>query len=186
MLLLIALAVGCSSGQTKPKPAPPTATDLVAAPIPAGREGSPKAALPDLGKVNGADPSAVAGAALATIWTIDTTLDASRYDAEKRAVQLYTPQRAAGLHEVSPRAVPGADWAVWAAHQAYTTVAVQQSHEDGGPEDGPTLLHQRWVVTVTPHGRDGWTGQAGLTIAFVTLTRADTTQPWRLDTLTIG
>jgi hypothetical protein len=186
VLLLTALAVSCSSRHTTPKPAPPTATNPVAAPIPAGREGIPKAGLPDLGKVDGADPAAVAGAALSTLWTIDTAIDTSRYDAEKRAAQLYTPEQAAGLTAASPRAVPGGDWALWAAHQAYTTVSVQQSHEDGAPEDGPTLVHQRWVVTATPHGRDGWTGQPELTTAFIILARADTTQPWRVDSLTVG
>ncbi|MFJ8628530.1 hypothetical protein ACIRD3_37605 [Kitasatospora sp. NPDC093550] len=187
-VLLAALVSGCSLGsplRPRPTPSSSTATAPVAAPLPPGRGGTPAAGLPDFGKVDGGDPAAVAKAALTAMWTVDTDIDASPMDAERRAVPMFTARRAEGAASMTPRAQPGNTWVTWASHHAFTTVQAQQSHEDGGPADGPTTAFQRWVVTVTPKGRDGWTGPPEIHIALVVLLRDDTAQPWRLDTLTL-
>ncbi|MQS16445.1 hypothetical protein F7Q99_30685 [Streptomyces kaniharaensis] len=187
-VLLAALVSSCSLGHPLgSKPAPSiTTTDPVAPPLPPGRTGTPAAGLPDFGKVDGTDPAAVAQAALTAMWTVDTDIDTSLMDAEKRATPMFTAQRASGAASMAPRAQPGNVWNTWASHHAFTTVQARQSHEDGGPTGSPTTAYQRWVITVTPKGRDGWTAQPEIHVALVVLLRDDTTQPWRLDTLTLG
>ncbi|MFD8784459.1 hypothetical protein [Kitasatospora sp. NPDC059599] len=188
--LLAVLVTGCSldGGPLRPRPVPPSSptTAPVAAPLAPGRGGTPAAGLPDFGTVDGGDPAAVAKAALTAMWTVDTDIDASPMDAEKRAAPMFTARRADGAASMSPRAQPGNTWNTWASHHAFTTVRAQQSHEDGGPTDGPTTAYQRWVVTATPTGRDGWTGPPEVHVALVVLLRDDTARPWRLDTLNLG
>ncbi|MFD8756051.1 hypothetical protein ACFV0O_34505 [Kitasatospora sp. NPDC059577] len=189
-VLLAVLVTGCSLDggplRTRPAPPPVPSSDPVAAPLPQGRGGIPAGGLPDFGKVDGNDPAAVAEAALTTMWTVDTDIDTSLMDGERRAAPMFTARRAEGAAATTPRAQPGDLWNTWASHHAFTTVQARQSHEDGGPSDGPTTAYQRWAVTVTPRGRDSWTGPSEVHVALVVLLRDDTARPWRLDTLNLG
>ncbi|WP_067067585.1 hypothetical protein [Carbonactinospora thermoautotrophica] len=141
--------------------------------------------LPDPQKVDGADPDAVSRAAVTVMWTMDTTIDTSQYQAELRAAPYLTADYAARLRQYPPVAAPGAQWNQWAAHRAYTTVRLTPGYDDR-PLDTATTAHRQWSVTATPIGRDGWRGQPVTATVFVTLTRTGPGQPWRVAAVTVA
>lgn len=141
-----------------------------AAPLPTGSGGTPRPGLPKNVDTSSAD--AVGRAALTVMWTMDTTIDTSQYDATMRAAPYLTTKYAAQLKAAPPRSAPGAEWTTWTQHKAWTTVALESADEAGRPSDTPTDAYRTWTVTTTPHGTDRWTGDPTVTTAFVSLTRS--------------
>jgi hypothetical protein len=146
-------------------------------PLPAGAAGTPKAGLPT--GVDDQDATAVAVAAVTTDWIFDTTLDVSQADAQRRSQRWLTPAYAAQIAAAAQVAAPGADWTAMAAHHGYTTVALTRAYDDPTP-DSPTDVWREFTVTVTEHGRDGWSGPVQHVVQYAHLTRSDARSPWRV------
>ncbi|MFH8350466.1 hypothetical protein [Streptomyces sp. NPDC018045] len=195
---VLALA-GCSAGtdpggraDPAPHPSTPPATGTgpypepartaPAAPVPRGASGTPKAPAPAPGDIDRQDADAVARGALTAMWTSDTALDTSPQDAIARAARAgwCTPAYAAQLTSHTPRAAPGAQWAEWARHRAHTTVKAAATAEAGRPADTPTTAYRQYTLTITPHGRDNWSGTPVTVTVFAELTRTAAGQPWQL------
>ncbi|SEF16491.1 hypothetical protein SAMN05428942_7289 [Streptomyces sp. 2112.2] len=158
-----------------------------ASPLPAGKSGQPHGGIPSPGDVRQTDATEVTRGALTAMWTSDTTLDTTQQDATRRAARAgwLTPTYAAQLTKYQPHAAPGAEWAQWSRHRAYTTVHVQDTPDAGQPGDTDTTAYRQITLTVTPHGRDKWTGQPATYAVFVVLSRADKGRPWRLSATTV-
>ena len=115
---------------------------------------------------------------LRALWTLDTTEDAGPFAAQVRASAYCTPDYATELRRSRPGSPPDGTWTLWASHRVATTVAIAASPESGGPVDTPTAAYVDDVATVTPLGRDGWSGPAETWVEFVTLTRSSTSAGW--------
>ncbi len=164
-------------------PTAPFGLPKPASPVPTGKPGLPEGGLVDPATVNQRDADAVGVAALTDMYRHDTTIDASPTDALRRSVPWLSTRYRAALVAAQPHGA-GTTWTSWAAHKAYTRVAVTLEHDYGQPADTATVASRVYAVTVTPVGRDAWHGTPSTTAVFVTLTRADARQPWRVDTLT--
>lgn len=200
---LAAVLVGCGAfGEGSQDPAPPKqtepapsgtgpypdpATPSEAAPLPSGKGGEPKGGIPSPADVDESDATAVSRAALTALTTYDTAIDASRNDAGARVAEAgwCTAVYAAELRSAVSRSAPGATWATWVQHKAYTRPKLTQTKDAGQPADSDTTAYRQWTITLTPTGRDGWTGPPETSYAFVELTRADQSKPWRLNTVTV-
>ncbi len=154
-------------------------------PLPSGTPGSLPVALPVPSSVNRQDPSAVSQAVVTIQWTMDTNIDTSQYQAELRSAPYLTAGYLASLKANPPVAAPGAQWNAWASHHAYTTVATLAEHDDQ-PIDSPTQALRQWGITVTPHGRGGWTGTPVTATVFVTMSRASASSPWLVSAIAVS
>ncbi|MFJ3883435.1 hypothetical protein ACIPW5_39050 [Streptomyces sp. NPDC090077] len=190
-LVLAPVLAACGTTPTDPKAPPPSKAAgpapapsyTQAPPLPPGKGGTPRGpGLPDPSRIDQRDADAVGRAALTIMWTIDTTIDVSQHDATLRSLPLVTPQYAEQIKGTPPRSAPGADWAEWAAHHAYTTVQLQAADDAGRPADTTTEAYRTWIVTATPHGDPAsWTGKPQTVTVFTHLTRPDAAQPWRVE-----
>lgn len=185
------VVAGCSDPEPPPVPTtPPASTAPTAVPpnwtpenVPTGAPGTPAGGVPDPATVDDADPDAVAVAALTAMFSMDTAIDLSPSDADRRAIPWLSEAFADGVRAGSPSG-GGADWIALTEHQGYTVVdQVFDVSEDGAPTDSDQHVYRIYQVTYTPTGRDGWTGEPVTYYYYLTLIRADTTQPWRLDLL---
>ncbi|MGX1976840.1 hypothetical protein [Streptomyces kronopolitis] len=170
---------------TGPYPDPGNTVDD-GSPLPVGKGGRPHGGIPSPGDVRQTDATAVTRGALAAMWTSDTTLDTTLQDAIRRAARAgwLTPTYAAQLTKHQPTA-PGAEWAEWSRHRAYTTVHIKATPDAGQPADTGTTAYRQMTLTVTPHGRDKWAGQPATYTVFVVLSRTDKGKPWRLSATTV-
>ncbi len=163
-----------------PTPTSP-ARAFTPAPIPTGRPGMPAGGLPPPSTITSSDPDVAAVAALTAYYGADTALDLSPADTHRRALPWTTGQLAAAITADRPIAAPGATWNTWAAHRAYTTVTATRAYDDGAPAETPTTAYRQYVITVTLHGRDRWTGPAVGHTDFLVLHR--TGNGWRITNL---
>ncbi|MFE3205304.1 hypothetical protein [Embleya sp. NPDC059237] len=148
-----------------------------------GRTGTPAASLPAVSNVDGGDATAVARAAVVTMWTVDTAIDATQWDAAQRAAPFLTPAYAESLR-ISPQvAGPGGTWLTWAQHKAVTRVVATSADDSGKPPDTDTKALHAFMVTITASGGNGWTGPPVIATAFVSLERASAAQPWKVSSV---
>ncbi|NUT46605.1 MAG: hypothetical protein HOV94_04680, partial [Saccharothrix sp.] len=113
-------------------------------------------------------------------WTMDTAIDASGWDAVMRAAPYLAPDYLEVQRANPPERSPGGEWLTWAEHRAYTTVVLTSADESGKPPDTLYQAYHAWTVTVTVHGRDGWTGQSPDQTVFVVLQRSDPAGDWKV------
>ena len=156
-----------TTGDTPPPPVVLNTPPAEAAPLPPRPAG-----------VDWSNPADVAAGMLRALWTLDTTEDAGPFAAQVRASAYCTPGYASELRRSRPGSPPDGTWTLWASHQVATTVAIAASPESGGPVNTPTAAYVDDVATVTPLGRDGWSGPAETWVEFVTLTRSSTSAGW--------
>lgn len=158
--------------------ASPTASPTTSAASCSPSKGATPPGLPDPQGIDHSDATAVARAAVTVMWTVDAEIDQGQRDAYKRACPYLTAQYAAQIaSEDSVGPVP----AVWKEHRAYAKVSLtlQQPEGDLDP-DTATRAYRQWSITVTPTGRDGWTGPRTRATAFVVLVRATARDSWRV------
>ncbi|MEV4047117.1 hypothetical protein [Streptomyces sp. NPDC049744] len=199
-LAVALIASGCAPdsgavthGSSLPSPSPPAVTGsgpyptpsnaIEAVPLPESPRATPRGNASPPDAIDHADADAVGRGVLTMMWTFDTTSDAAPFNASVRAARTgwLTEAYAALLRAHRPRAVPGAQWQEWASHRARTTVTLHQAEDAAKPADTATEAWRQWVVTATPHGRDRWTGEPVTALAYVRLTREDTSAAWRVD-----
>jgi hypothetical protein len=131
--------------------------------------------------VDSQDAAAVATAVAAITWTCDTRSDVSPTTASTRATPWLTPKYAELLSTQRPSG--GANWLELVQHDGKTVVQVLDADDPTGPPDSATTSNRTRAITVTPTGRDGWTGPATHVIATYTLIRADPSGPWAVSTV---
>ena len=203
VVVLLGAAAGCSSG-TQAEPAPASSTPY-AAPIPAPTSAgapsvapTPAASAPAMptgapGRPRGlasttvdtTSVDAVAMAFVATTFSYDSATDVSEFDAQVRSAVYATPTFAAEL--TTPLARTGsATFAMLAAHQGFTTVSLATNADDGQPADALRSAARSYTVTVTGQGTDGWSAKVDTTTVYVMLTRAGSTAPWQVTSVSFG
>ncbi|MEU4924615.1 hypothetical protein AB0G29_35340 [Streptomyces parvus] len=204
ILAILALAACSGSGPDGADNAPPddppapaaTGTGPYPKPTTSSAEDSPRATapirpphggIPVPASVDQEDASAVARGALIALHTYDTDIDPGRQQAALRmaAVGWTTAAYAAQQRAAQPRGGNGAAWNEWTRHRAYTTATATPADEAGRPADTATTAYRQWTITITPHGRDGWTGEPEMSTAFVELSRPAAGKPWRLSALQV-
>lgn len=170
-----------AAGATLTAQATPAPT-VVQASLPPGQPGTPAGGLPGSRTLTSRDPDVVAVAGLTAYYSADTAIDRSPADPQRRALPWTAGQLAAGIAAYRPVAAPGATWNSWAAHRAHTTVTATRAYDDGAPADTASTAYRQFVVTITPHGRDHWTGPPVTHTDFVLMRR--TSSGWRIADLT--
>lgn len=184
------LCAGCSTPAPAPVPAPvrvapsPFPSAVVAPPgVAPGRAGTPRGA--PTAPVNAHDPAAVAARFAATTVIVDTAIDRSSADAQRRAARWATPAYAAVL--TAPVPVTGDhDFTVLAAHHGFTTAALVSNADDGRPPDLPLTAARSFTVTATGHGAHGWTQARPAQVMYVFLARTGPAAPWRVERVTVS
>jgi len=68
--------------------------------------------------------------------------------------------------------------ALWTVDTTEDAGLYAAAPESGGPVNTPLAAYVDDVATVTPLGRDGWSGPAEMWVEFVTLTRPSTSPGW--------
>lgn len=191
VLLAVGL-VGCSSPTSSAQPSDPsravTATPASsepseARPLPTGLGGTPRPGLPK--DVDWSSADAVGKAALTVMWTEDTLIDASQYDATLRAVPYLTAEYGAMIKSTPPLSGPDAQWQSWEDYQAWTTVTLEPADEFGRPSDTPTRAYRQWNIAATPHNSAGWSGEPVEAAAFVALVRSTDGDAWKVSEVSI-
>lgn len=145
---------------------------------PAKGTGTPRGPLPKTDTVDERNAAAVAAAYVQTIETIDTRIDNSRSDAQRRAAHWLRPDL---VDEVVKGLPSGAGWGALAKKSAWTKAAVTDITPSGtDPRKG--LIADRVVkVEVTTYGRDRKPiGKPTTSTEVVTLERATESKPWRV------
>jgi hypothetical protein len=198
--LAVAVAAVCAcSTQSPPATNPtvtltpsPTATAPPLAPttpvLTPGRPAhtSPSPALPrgvpDPRAIDHTDATAVAKAALITMWVVDSATDEGQRDAYLRALPYLTDEYTAQVRaDPATPSLPGD----WRKHRAYARVTVQRlPAEEGAPADTTTAVYRQWQITARPTGRDGWRGDPVPATAYTALQRPAAGQPWRIAQIT--
>lgn len=166
-----------TSSTTTPSSSP-TATAGRATTPPSSAKGGPRGPLPKPGSVDESNAAAVAAAYVQTVETLDTKVDASRSDAQRRAARWLTPDLARDV----ARGLPGgAGWDELVKQSAWTKVRVTDVTPSGGdPTQGLTADRLLQVETTT-YGRGGKRlGKPVTTTTAVTLQRASDSKPWRV------
>ncbi|WP_191563320.1 hypothetical protein [Janibacter melonis] len=174
-------AAAPSTSSTAPRGGPSSSTTSTAAEpegrptAPKGTPGRPRGGVVDPRDVDDAKASEVAQAYARTTSTIDTRIDRSYSDAQRRATRWLDPKIAKELEQDLP-ADPS--WSQLAKDQAWTTARTQDVSPDGS---APTGLNASRVieVTVTTKGAGGKSiGKPDTVTMLVDLARAGTTKPW--------
>ncbi|MEU1377879.1 hypothetical protein ABZ442_30145 [Streptomyces triculaminicus] len=175
------------SATAKPSTPPPTARPDASysppKPLPKGKEGTPKAGLPQ--GVDDKDATAVAEAIAVTNWTFDADLDSSPSDAQRRTVQWLTGALAKDVTGAQPLAQPAAAWRAMAEHHGYTSATAKRAYDDQQP-DTDTEAFRQFEVTVKTLGRDDWKGPTDTWVQWIHLTRTAKDQPWKADTMRVA
>lgn len=139
---------------------------------------APRGGVIDPATVDEGDPNAVAVAAVITLYRWDTRTDMSPLDATQRAAGWFTPDLAADSTTMPARG--NAAWVDLAGHDGYTTVTTVLANEYGQPPNTDTWALAQVSYTVTSIGADGWTTSSDPTVLRVRLSRAATSEPWRV------
>lgn len=156
----------------------PTATEGRATTPPSTAKGTPRGPLPRPGSVDERNAAAVATAYLQTTETIDTKVDTSRSDAQRRAARWLTPDLA---REVANGLPGGAGWAQLAKKSAWTKATVTDVTPSGGDPTQGLTADRVLQVEVTTYGRGRKPlGDPVSTTTAVTLQRASESKPWRV------
>ncbi|MEU3084539.1 hypothetical protein ACIGQC_29850 [Streptomyces albidoflavus] len=196
--VVLALALtACTSSEPSADPVPPSAPaasgtgpwptpSTPAEPLPSVPVRQPKGGIPTPGDAD-QDPTEVSRGALTALSTYDTAVDTSRHQAALRTADAgwCTPRYADQLREAVPRAAPGAAWTTWTRHRAVVRPTLERADQAGGPPDTERRAYRQWTITLTPHGRDGWTGTPEVQTAYATLTRTGPAAPWRVAALSL-
>ncbi|GAA2427044.1 hypothetical protein GCM10010191_44730 [Actinomadura vinacea] len=182
------LAAGCSGGEgaqsggrsSAPGEATVIPTVSGGTPFPSRSPRIP-GGLPDPGRVDQKDATALSRAALTVMYSVDSTVDAGLLNAKLRAVGYLAPAYAAEVRAEPVQYVPEE----WRRHRAYLAVRLRPIERDAGaPKDGPTAAYRQWRLITTPTGRDGWRGRPSEFVVFMSLTRSSKRDPWRISDTT--
>lgn len=150
--------------------------------LPPGMRQPEPVVVPDPATVDGADPTAVAVAALTAAYSFDAATDASSDDAMQRVqTWLAAPYDSNAYDLDGLRQDVQRDWEQWAAHQAFASInAIEPHTTDVDTPDTDTRAERRFYVRMTPIGRDAWNGPLVEHQWFAFLERDSAAGPWRI------
>ncbi|WP_116947851.1 RAD23 family protein [Jiangella endophytica] len=150
--------------------------------LPPGMQQPEPVVVPDPATVDGADPTAVAVAALTAAYSFDAATDASSEDAMNRVqAWLAAPHDSSAYDLDGLRQDVQRDWEQWAAHQAFASInAIEPHTTDVDTPDTDTRAERRFYVRMTPIGRDAWNGALVEHQWFAFLERDSAADPWRI------
>ncbi|MCX5195005.1 hypothetical protein OOK31_14005 [Streptomyces sp. NBC_00249] len=174
----VALLTGCGLRDLRDDkavdPAAPSALPSfeTKAPVPPGKPLDAQAKVQPVPAPDPSDPNAVARAWLATAYGYDTAYDNGPQDANLRALPYLTEEQAKAERDYRPGAGSGSEWATWAEHKAWMTLAITEDDDDQGPGGTAGASFRTFYVDGKAHGRDGWTGPGPRLTAVVKLTLA--------------
>lgn len=166
-----------SSSTSSTTPTTKSAEGRAATP-PSTAKGQPRGKLPKPGSVDQRNAAAVAAAYVQTTETIDTRIDTSHNDAQRRALRWIRDDLAKDLEGDLPG---GTGWADLKKRGAWTSVKVTDVTPAGGnPTEGLTT-DRILQANVTTYGNDRKAiGKPTIRTTAVTLQRASATKPWRV------
>lgn len=145
---------------------------------PAKGTGTPRGPLPKTDSVNDRNAAAVAAAYVQTVETIDTRIDNSRSDAQRRAAHWLTPDLA---KEVAKGLPGGAGWAALAKKSAWTKATVTDVTPSGADPTKGLTADRVVQVEVTTYGRSRKPiGKPTTSTMTVALQRTTESKPWRV------
>lgn len=156
------------------------ATAPEAAPPRGGHGSAPPEAENPYAGVNRQSPVAVGEAFVRVTFTYDTATEGSTNPSTVRSTIWCTPALRAEMLASLPQGSPGAQWAKWSAHKATTTVAVHWAPESGAPAETTRAAYESYDLTVTPHGKRGWTGSPDYYVIWLTFSRTGPKAPWEV------
>lgn len=183
--LLLTGCAGTASSDLTPSVTPEVSASTNSTATPPARTASTTpGSTPAATSADGADPDAVADAVARTMWASDATTDATPGAAAARAVQWMTPAYAAIATEPLPGG-GGADWLELVEHQGRLVTDVLDADDavPDRPADSPSAATRVRLVTLTPTGAGGWTGEPRQLLATMTLTRQG--RAWLVDAITV-
>lgn len=146
------------------------------------------------GRVDRRDASAVVTAAVTVMTRMDTALDTSALDSQRRASWLMTPRLARQVQGGVER-TGGGRWDKAGAHRAWSTSALTRSGQGRDSQGTPTLTGGCLDARVTWHSTDitgstgstdGWTQVDPVTTYCLTLSRADSSSAWAVANIAIN
>ncbi|GAA2399746.1 hypothetical protein GCM10010191_03590 [Actinomadura vinacea] len=179
------LVAGCSGGERSQSGGRPSSAPGDATVIPTVSGGTPSPSrspripggLPDPGRVDQKDATAVSRAALTVMYSVDSTVDAGLLNAKLRAAVYLAPAYAAEVRAEPVQYVPKE----WRQHRAYLAVRLEPlRREAGAPSDRSTAAYRQWEMTTTATGRDDWRDTPRKSVIFVALARSSERAPWRV------
>lgn len=125
-------------------------------------------------------------AAAVTVMTrMDTALDTSALDSQRRASWLMTTRLARQVQGGVER-TGGSRWDTAAAHRAWSTSALTSSGQGRDSQGTPTLTGGCLDARVTWHSESGWTQVDPVTTYCLTLSRADPSSAWAVANIAIN
>lgn len=128
-------------------PAVATSPEQHGAGLPSEPAVLPAGVIPKPGEADFSDPDQVAAAAVAVLYTVDTSIDHSPTDAYRRARPWLTDSFAAALADAPP--ARGADWLELHHGGCYTTITNAHTvYEYGPPADTDTTAYRIVVYRV--------------------------------------
>lgn len=176
--LAAVLAVMAGCGHHRGGPAvggPPTPASTAST---AASEAAP--APPRAAGYGYADPSDVCRRFAGALYSADTTRDLGPGDAYTRAGAYMTGD----LYAQAGGADADGRWETWVAHRAALRLQISGWSDDEQPPDSSVSAYRAERLTVTPVGRDGWTGWADTFLLYCTLARQD--DGWRVAGYDVG
>jgi len=177
-----AITVTQTAGQAPAAVATISGVPAISGPLqPVGpTSGAPKAGIVNAATVNNCDATAVVIAGLTAMSRWDTTIDASRLDAARRAASWLTPELLADSMAVPER--PDAQWLTLEKHHGYSVVDhVAPAGETSQPADTATAALVQITYRIHERGRDGWKHpQQSSQLARIELTRTSADGGWRI------
>ncbi|RIQ33620.1 hypothetical protein [Jiangella rhizosphaerae] len=150
--------------------------------LPPGMELPEPAVVPDPATVDGADPTAVAVAALTAAYSFDAAHDASAEDAMNRVQPWLAEPYDSAVYDLDGlRQDVQRDWDRWAEHEAFASINAIEAHTtDVDTPDTDIRAERRFYVRMTPIGRDAWNGPLVEHQWFAFLERESAAHPWRI------
>lgn len=124
---------------------------------------------------------AVAQTLIATMYSVDPTVDSDPTDGARRAGYLMTPTLAAAL-TAPPATGTGVQWQQWTSSAAYVTVTSKKINIPWTIADNRLTVIRNIGFRQTVHTKTGTTTLPQQALA-VTLVRGADGQPWRVNSM---
>jgi len=158
----------------------PTPAPITPATVPV-RRGLLRVSVPTLPAVKQTDAMVVAQTLIATMYSVDPTVDSDRTDGAHRAAYLMTPTLAATL-TTPPTTGTGVQWQQWDTTGAYVTVTSKKINIPWTVADNRLTVIRNVGFIQTVHTAAGSAALQQQTLA-VTLVRDADGKPWRVNSM---
>jgi len=169
------------SATVTPLPTPTSTPALTTPTTTPVRPGHRRVSVPTLPAVKQTDAMVVAQTLIATMYSVDPTVDSDRTDGAHRAAYLMTPTLAATL-TTPPTTGTGVQWQQWDTTGAYVTVTSKKINIPWTVADNRLTVIRNVGFIQTVHTAAGSAALQQQTLA-VTLVRDANGKPWRVNSM---